>query len=116
MADDPIPLLDLRTQYQTLKPRLHQAVLEALDSNQWLLGPQTQQFETEFADLIGVKHCISCSSGAAALQIALLAAGIGPGDEVITTPFTFLATSSSISLTGAKFVFADIESFTSLNI
>ncbi len=109
MADDPIPLLDLRTQYQTLKPRLHQAVLEALDSNQWLLGPQTQQFETEFADLIGVKHCISCSSGAAALQIALLAAGIGPGDEVITTPFTFLATSSSISLTGAKFVFADID-------
>lgn len=111
MTDDikPIPLFNLKEQYETLKPQLHQAALEAMDSMHWLLGPQTEKFEEEFARLIGVKHCISCSSGASAIQIALKAAGIGEGDEVITTPFTFIATSSSVSLTGAKFVFADID-------
>ena len=78
----------------------------------WLLGPQTEKFEEEFAKMIGVKHCITCSSGASAIQIALKAAGIGEGDEVITTPFTFIATTSSVSLTGAKFVFADIDPVT----
>lgn len=111
MTDDikPIPLFNLKEQYETLKPQLHQAALEAMDSMHWLLGPQTEKFEEEFARLIGVKHCISCSSGASAIQIALKAAGIGEGDEVITTPFTFIATTSSVSLTGAKFVFADID-------
>lgn len=111
MTDDikPIPLFNLKEQYESLKPQLHKAALEALDSMHWLLGPQTEKFEEEFARLIGVKHCISCSSGASAIQIALKAAGIGEGDEVITTPFTFIATTSSVSLTGAKFVFADID-------
>lgn len=111
MTDDikPIPLFNLKEQYETLKPQLHQAAVEAMDSMHWLLGPQTEKFEEEFARLIGVKHCISCSSGASAIQLALKAAGIGEGDEVITTPFTFIATTSSISLTGAKFVFADID-------
>lgn len=63
MADEPIPLFNLQAPYQALKPRLHQAVLEALNSNQWLLGPQTARFEEEFAQLIGVKHCIACSGG-----------------------------------------------------
>ncbi len=114
MTDDikPIPLFNLKEQYEALKPQLHQAALEAMDSMHWLLGPQTEQFEEEFARLIGVKHCISCSSGASAIQIALKAAGIGEGDEVITTPFTFIATTSSVSLTGAKFVFADIDPLT----
>lgn len=109
MTEDPIPLFNLQEQYNQLKPQIHTAALEALDSMHWLLGKQTELFEQEFAKLNGVKHCITCSSGASALQIALAAAGIGPGDEVITTPFTFIATTSSISLTGAKFVFADID-------
>lgn len=111
MTDDttPIPLFNLKDQYESLKPQIHPAATQALDSMHWLLGPQTQQFEEEFAHLIGVKHCIACSSGESALYLALKAAGIGQGDEVITTPFTFIATTSSISLTGAKFVFADID-------
>ncbi len=111
MTDDikPIPLFNLKEQHDSLKTEINAAALNALNSMHWLLGPQTEKFEEEFADTIGVKHCISCSSGASALQIALAAAGIGPGDEVITTPFTFIATTSSISLTGAQFVFADID-------
>ncbi len=111
MTDDttPIPLFNLKEQHDSLKEEINRAALDALNSMRWLLGPQTEKFEEEFASLIGVKHCITCSSGASALQIALQAAGIGEGDEVITTPFTFIATTSSISLTGAKFVFADID-------
>lgn len=105
----PIPLFNLKEQHDSLKQEINAAALEALNSMHWLLGPQTEKFEEEFADLIGVKHCITCSSGASAIQIALAAAAIGPGDEVITTPFTFIATTSSVSLTGAKFVFADID-------
>ncbi len=112
MADDPIPLFNLKQQYDSLKPQIHAAALQALDSMHWLLGEQTAAFEQEFADLIGVKHCVTCSSGASAIQIALAAAGVGPGDEVITTPFTFIATTSSVSLTGARFVFADIDPHT----
>jgi len=114
MTDElkPIPLFNLKEQHDSLKQQINAATTEALNSMHWLLGPQTEQFETEFAKTIGVKHCISCSSGASAIQIALKAAGIGPGDEVITTPFTFIATTSSVSLTGAKFVFADIDPVT----
>lgn len=105
----PIPLFNLKEQHDSLKKEINNAATEALNSMHWLLGPQTEQFEAEFAKTIGVKHCITCSSGASAIQIALKAAGIGEGDEVITTPFTFIATTSSVSLTGAKFVFADID-------
>ncbi len=109
---DNIPLFNLQKQHESLKKELNAAALDALNSMHWLLGPQTEGFEKDFAELIGVKHCISCSSGASAIQIALAPAGIGEGDEVITTPFTFIATTSSISLTGAKFVFADIDPLT----
>lgn len=105
----PIPLFNLKEQHDSLKDQINAAAAEALNSMHWLLGPQTEKFEEEFAKTIGVKHCITCSSGASAIQIALKAAGIGPGDEVITTPFTFIATTSSVSLTGAQFVFADID-------
>lgn len=104
-----IPLFDLQRQHDSLRTQLNAAALDALNSMQWLLGPQTENFEKEMASLLGVKYCISCSSGASAIQLALMAAGIQEGDEVITTPFTFIATTSSISLTGAKFVFADID-------
>lgn len=114
MTDElkPIPLFNLKEQHDSLKQEINAAATEALNSMHWLLGPQTEQFEAEFAKTIGVKHCITCSSGASAIQIALKAAGIGEGDEVITTPFTFIATTSSVSLTGAKFVFADIDPVT----
>jgi len=107
-----IPLFNLKEQHDSLKEQINAAAADALNSMHWLLGEQTQKFEEEFAQLIGVKHCITCSSGASAIQIALKAAGIGEGDEVITTPFTFIATTSSVSLTGAKFVFADIDPVT----
>lgn len=114
MTDElkPIPLFNLKEQHDSLKKEINAAATEALNSMHWLLGPQTEKFEEEFAKMIGVKHCITCSSGASAIQIALKAAGIGEGDEVITTPFTFIATTSSVSLTGAKFVFADIDPVT----
>ncbi len=104
-----IPLFDVQRQHDSLRTQLNAAALDALNSMQWLLGPQTENFEKELASLLGAKYCISCSSGASAIQLALMAAGIKEGDEVITTPFTFIATTSSISLTGAKFVFADID-------
>ena len=107
--NNPIPLFNLKEQHDSLKEQINAAAADALNSMHWLLGPQTEQFEIEFAKTIGVKHCITCSSGASAIQIALKAAGVGPGDEVITTPFTFIATTSSVSLTGAQFVFADID-------
>ncbi len=109
---DPIPLFNLKKQHEPLQKEINAAVVKALESMQWILGPETAAFEKEFAELIGTKYCVTCASGAAALQIALLANGVGPGDEVITTPFTFIATTSSISLTGAKFVFADIDPVT----
>jgi dTDP-4-amino-4,6-dideoxygalactose transaminase len=104
-----IPLFNLKHQHDSLKEEINRAALETLNSMQWLLGPETKAFEEEFAKLIGAKYCIACSSGASAIQIALMAAGIGKGDEVITTPFTFVATTTSVTLTGADFIFADID-------
>lgn len=85
------------------------AVMGVLDSGMLAMGPKTAQFETEFAKLCAVKHAIAVSSGTTALHIALLANGIGPGDEVITTPFTFIASVNAILYVGAKPVFVDIE-------
>ena len=107
-----VPLFNLKEQHDSLKTEINQAALDALNSMKWLLGPKTQEFEQNFAKTLNAKYCITCSSGASAIQIALMAAGIGKGDEVITTPFTFVATTTSISLTGADFVFADIDAKT----
>src|SRR5690606_31449404 len=85
------------------------AVLEVLSSGQLTQGPRTAQFEEQFAAMCGVKHAVAVASGTAALHLALLAHDIGPGDEVITTPFTFIATVSAILLTGAQPVFVDID-------
>ncbi|MGB2579908.1 dTDP-4-amino-4 [Elusimicrobium simillimum] len=112
MPDETIPLFNLQHQHESLKKEINEAAVKALDSMKWLLGPETEAFEKEFAAMMGTKYAISCSSGASAIQIALMAAGIGHGDEVITTPFTFVATTTSVSLTGAKFVFADIDPVT----
>lgn len=89
-----------------------QAVMEVLDSGMLAQGPRTAKFEERFAQLCGVKHAIATSSGTAALHLALLAHGIGPGDEVITSPFTFIASVNSILFTGATPVFVDIDAET----
>ncbi len=105
----PIPLFNLALQHKALQKELSAAVMKVLESGKFVLGPETSAFEEEFSKSIGTRHCIACASGAGALQIALGACGVGPGDEVITTPMTFIATTSSITLAGAKFVLADID-------
>ena len=104
-----IPMVDLKGQYEVLKQEIDDAVLEALSATQFILGPNVLAFEQEAADYLGVEHAVGCASGTDALHLALAAAGIGEGDEVITTPFTFIATAEAISYVGATPVFVDID-------
>ncbi|MDP2134831.1 MAG: DegT/DnrJ/EryC1/StrS family aminotransferase [Sulfuritalea sp.] len=104
-----IPMLDLKAEYALLKDEIEPAVMEALAACQYIGGPNVKAFEAEAAAYAGVKHAISCASGTDALLIALRAIGLGPGDEVITTPFTFVATASTVVMCGAKPVFVDID-------
>ncbi|MDD2897411.1 MAG: DegT/DnrJ/EryC1/StrS family aminotransferase [Desulfuromonadaceae bacterium] len=104
-----IPMVDLKNQYHTLKAEIDAAVLGAIESCQFILGPNVTAFEQETAAYLGAKHAISCASGTDALQLAILAAGIKEGDEVITTPFTFIATAEAICYAGATPVFVDID-------
>ena len=104
-----IALIDLKAQYESLSDELNKAALEVLSSANYILGKNVVEFEKEFAEYIGVKHAISVGNGTDALVIALKAMGIGEGDEVITTPFTFFATAESISAVGATPVFVDVD-------
>lgn len=104
-----IQLIDLKRQYGTISEDADKAILDVLHSAQYIMGENVKSFESEFADYIGVNHAISCGNGTDALVIALKALGIGEGDEVITTPFTFFATAESISFVGATPVFVDVE-------
>lgn len=104
-----IPMVDLKTQYLNLKDDIDRSVQGVLDSCAFILGPNVRAFEDEAARYLGVKHAIGCASGTDALHLALLAAGIGPGDEVITTAFTFIATAEAIRYVGARPVFVDID-------
>ncbi|MCD6519606.1 MAG: DegT/DnrJ/EryC1/StrS family aminotransferase [Anaerolineae bacterium] len=105
----PIPLVDLKAQYRTIKDEIDAAVSRVLANASFILGPEVEAFEQAFARYCETKHAIGVSSGTAALQLSLLACGVGPGDEVITTPFTFIATAAAISHVGATPVFVDIE-------
>ncbi|MBT8129980.1 MAG: DegT/DnrJ/EryC1/StrS family aminotransferase [Gammaproteobacteria bacterium] len=107
-----IPMVDLKGQYLTLKDEIDSAILEGLSATQFILGPNVQAFEKETAAYLGVEHAVGVASGTDALHLALAAAGIGEGDEVITTPFTFIATAEAICYVGAVPVFVDIDPYT----
>lgn len=104
-----IPMVDLKGQYHTLKDEIDSGLLQALEATQFILGPNVQAFEKEAAAYLGAEHAVSCANGTDALHLAIRAAGIGEGDEVITTPFTFIATAEAIRYVGATPVFVDID-------
>ncbi|MGF1537591.1 MAG: DegT/DnrJ/EryC1/StrS family aminotransferase [Elainellaceae cyanobacterium] len=106
---NPIPPLDLTQQYQHIRDDINRAVLAVLASGQYIKGPVVKQFEAQFAHYIGTSDCVACNSGTDALYLALRAFDIGLGDEVITSPFTFIATAEMISAVGATPVFVDID-------
>lgn len=107
-----IPFIDLKAQYQALKPSVDARIQTVLDHGQYIMGPEVKELEDKLAAYCGVKHCITVASGTEALLIALMALELQPGDEVITTPFTFAATAEVIVLAGAIPVFVDIEADT----
>jgi len=104
-----IPMVDLNIQYQQLKDEIDGGITAVMEKCQFILGPNVNAFEQEAAAFLGVKHAVTVASGTDALHLALVAAGIGPGDEVITTPFTFIATAEAIRYVGATPVFVDID-------
>jgi dTDP-4-amino-4,6-dideoxygalactose transaminase len=107
-----IPAFDIRQQYSTIESEVSAAVLEVLASGRYIGGPVVEGFEQQLAAYTGASHCVACNSGTDALYLALRAFNIGAGDEVITTPFTFIATSEVVSLAGATPVFVDIDATT----
>ncbi|MCI4677050.1 DegT/DnrJ/EryC1/StrS family aminotransferase [Rhodoblastus acidophilus] len=107
-----IPFLDLKTQYRQIKPQVDDAVLRVMESGQYVLGPQVEAFEERFAAYCGASHCRAVNSGTSALHLALLAAGVGPGDEVITVSMTFVATAAAILYAGAQPVYVDVDPVT----
>jgi dTDP-4-amino-4,6-dideoxygalactose transaminase len=104
-----IPFLNLKAQYKEIRPQVDAAVARVIESAQFVLGPEVAAFEERFAAYCGVRHCVAVNSGTSALHLALLAAGIGPGDEVITVSMTFVATTAAILYCGAKPVFVDVD-------
>jgi dTDP-4-amino-4,6-dideoxygalactose transaminase len=104
-----VPFVDLRIQFNRLREEILDTLQEVAESTVYTLGPKVAAFEKSFASYVGAKHCIGLSSGTAALHLALICAGVGPGDEVITVPMTFIATSWAISYVGAKPVFVDVD-------
>lgn len=101
--------IDLKTQYEHYKDEIQQSVMKVLDHGAYILGPEVGELESQLAGYTGVKHCIAVANGTDSLMIALMALGIGPGDEVITSPFTWISPAEMIALLGAKPVFVDID-------
>ncbi len=104
-----IPLVDLKKQYETIKPEIDDAISGVVESTQFILGPQVARFEDDFARYCQAKFALGVNSGTSALHLAMLAAGIGPGDEVITVSYTFVATAAAVCYVGAQPVFIDID-------
>ena len=109
---DPVPYFDLPAQIRSLRKDLDVVIARTLDNCSFCLGPDTAQFEKDFAKFCGAEHCSGFNSGTSALHVAMLLLGVGPGDEVITTPTTFVASSWAISYVGAKPVYVDIDDAT----
>jgi UDP-2-acetamido-2-deoxy-ribo-hexuluronate aminotransferase len=103
---------DLKAQYGRLKPRVDARIQAVLEHGRFILGPEVGELEEQLAGRVGARRCLTCASGTDALLLALMAVGVGPGDEVVTTPFTFFATGEMITLLGARPVFADIDPVT----
>jgi dTDP-4-amino-4,6-dideoxygalactose transaminase len=104
-----IPFLDLKAQYKQIEHEVLPMITEAMANGMFIGGPHVEGFEKEFAQFCDTKFCVGVNSGTDALRFALMAAGVGPGDEVITVPNTFIATTEAISQVGATPVFVDIE-------
>src|SRR6185436_870346 len=104
-----VPFVDLKAQYQSIKSDVDAAIASVIENMTFIMGPQVAAFEKSFAEYVGAGHCVGVNSGTAALQLALMACGIGPGDEVIVPSFTFFATAEAVSVLGATPVFVDID-------
>ena len=109
ISGKPLPMVDLKNQYDRLKDEIMGGFQEVLENTQFINGPIVKEFAVKLADYLDVKHAIPCGNGTDALQIALMSLGLKPGDEVITTPFTFVATAEVIGLLGLKPVFVDVD-------
>ena len=107
-----IQMVDLRAQYEKLKPEIDEAITRVLESTAFIKGPDVKFFEEELQSFMGVKHVISCANGTDALQLAMMTLGLKPGDEVITTNFTFITTGEVIGVLGLEPVIADPDPFT----
>ena len=108
----PFTFLDLRAQFRGIRDEVEAAIRLVMESQHFILGPEVESLEDEIAEFVGCRFAIACASGSDALLLALMALGVGPGDEIVTTPFTFVATAGSIARLGARPVFADIDSAT----
>ena len=104
-----VPFLDLKEQYRSIKEEIDQAVLGVLSSSAYVLGPEVEKFEAEFAAHQRSEYGVAVNTGTSALHLALLSAGVGPGDEVITVSMSFVATGAAVSYTGATPVFVDVD-------
>lgn len=104
-----LPFIDLQTSFRLAEPAIREAMDRVLTHGRFIMGPEVAELEATLADYLGVGHCVTVASGTDSLEIALRALGLGPGDEVITTPFTWISTAEVISLVGARPVFVDIE-------
>lgn len=107
-----VPFVDLKAQYRALQPQMDEAIQSVLNRTAFIMGPEVKSFEKAFAEYIGVKHVVGVGSGTSALRLALVALDIGPGDEVITVPDTYIATCEAISHTGATVVFVEADAQT----
>ena len=109
-----IPLVDLKAQYLSIKDEIDSAIARVVENTSFILGPEVEAFEKEFADFCEAEHCVACASGTDAIAMALQGLGVGPGDEVITVSFTFIATAEAVTLVGARPVFVDVRDDTLL--
>ena len=104
-----IEFIDLKSQQSRIKDKIDAGIQRVLSHGQYILGPEVQELEDRLAEFVGAKYCITCANGTDALQIAQMALGIGPGDEVITPGFTYIATAETVALLGAKPVYVDVD-------